>query len=87
VHVDDVGWLVVLVFILATPLGVVYWTKNISDRAAISAGLVPPRGFGGWLVLVVIGQTLAPLVLFINLFNAFDTHEEISRISGGLTIL
>ena len=75
-------WLIVLLAV-GVPLGLVYVTYRTGKKKGSYSATGGPVGFGGWLILIVIGQTLAPLRTLSNLNKNLDDYESVKLVSGG----
>ena len=51
-----------------------------ADNAGEQTG---PSGFGGWLTLVVIGQTLGPLVTVMGVLASLPAYREMMLVPNG----
>src|SRR6266404_119619 len=73
-------WIIVLIIILV-PATLIYTTYRRGKLK--SANGSQPSGFGGWLILVVIGQTLAPLRLLVVMAENSEEYEKVKNIPHG----
>ncbi|MBX5164835.1 DUF2569 family protein [Rhizobium sp. NZLR4b] len=71
-------WLIVLLII-----GVIVYAVMSSRKRGASTGEL--RGFGGWLILPMIGQTLSPLYSLSTLGNNLKIRDQFAALPNGLT--
>ncbi len=63
--------------IIGSIIGVAVWRSSKTNAAG------EPVGFGGWLILVVIGQTLAPLRTLGELGRSTSGYENLMMLPNG----
>jgi len=51
------------------------------------AGRIGLAGFGGWLILVVIGQTLAPFATVIQELTSLPDYRELMQLPNGPVVV
>lgn len=79
-------WLVVIA-IVAVPVGLPIWSARVTARSAQAAGRPVPSGIGGWLMLLAISLTLAPLIVIAESIKATEQYPELRRIPGGSVVV
>ena len=55
-------------------------TDDVAER-------IQPAGFGGWLILVVIGQTLAPFATVIQELTSLPDYRELMQLPNGPVVV
>lgn len=70
-------WAIVLLLI-GVPVFVAIWSASKSSQAP--ADLV---GFGGWLMLLAIGQALSPLRTLAGLGNSVEGYQQLMTLPNG----
>jgi len=73
-------WLIVL--ILLGGLGAVVFVVVRARKSMAQA--VQPVGFGGWLLLLAIGQTLAPLRILADLGAMTESYDVVRTLPNGV---
>ena len=71
-------WLILILFV-GVPAALCIWTAKRSP-AHPDGG---PVGFGGWLLLLAMGQTLAPLKTLASLSGTAQSLDKLAAIPGG----
>ncbi|WP_085025243.1 DUF2569 family protein [Ensifer aridi] len=69
-------WVIVLFFVGMIVLIVRTGQKKVDPVKG-------PIGFGGWLMLLAIGQTLAPLRTLVETANGMEAYGEYESVPGG----
>lgn len=71
-------WLIVMLS-FGVPVVLCIWTAKRSPTHPDGG----PVGFGGWLLLLAIGQTLAPLKTLASLVVTIQAFDEVGTMPGG----
>src|SRR5262245_58558740 len=74
-------WVVVLL-IIGVPVCLIIWgskRKTSSDNALV--------GFGGWLLLLAIWQTLSPLRTLTELSRSTETYQDVMGLPNGPVVV
>src|SRR5262249_46365839 len=71
-------WLIVLLPICL--IGLVYFTSRRRGNDPSYNAALGPTGFGGWLILLAIGQTLAPFRTLADLSKNFHDYKKIADV-------
>jgi hypothetical protein len=74
-------WVIVLLF-----FGVPIWLAVRSARRTTDP-VNGPSGFGGWLLLLAIGQILGLLKTMATVANSIQTWAEYSSVGGGKVVI
>jgi hypothetical protein len=69
-------WAIILLIIGVPVIGLVTSKRTIG----VADG---PSGFGGWLMLLAIGQLLAPLRTLAGTMKSMDTYAQLNSVAGG----
>ncbi len=78
----NVAQFIPLLIIAAIVAGVAWWGSRRSARKH-QGSLV---GFGGWLLLLAIGQTIAPLKGLVSLSQSFNGLAALSGLPNGKVV-
>jgi hypothetical protein len=73
-------WVVVLVFFAGIGCAIYFGTKK-----ARNTELAPEQlsGFGGWLLILAIGQCVAPLRVFVDLSGEISGYSRLATLPNG----
>jgi hypothetical protein len=80
VHFSFWHWAVVLL-IVGVP---VFFTVRSARRSSPEAA---PVGFGGWLMLLAIGQALAPLRILSIIAGSIEGYQQILTVQNGALVV